>query len=51
MLMKQKKSYTLLYKDSAFWVQSQYAYGYSNFSLILSLQYAWNSKMYIKVGT
>ena len=31
--------------------QPQYDYGFSNFSLILRLQYTWNGRIYIKVGT
>ena len=48
--MKQKMSYTLFYKHSVFLGQPQYGYGFSNFSFILYLQYAWNSRVYIEVG-
>ena len=43
-------AYTLFYKHSVFWGQRQYVYGSPNFSLTLSLQYAWNSRIYIKVS-
>ena len=38
-LMKQKTSYTLFYEHNVYLGQPQYAYVFSNFSLILSLQY------------
>ena len=44
-------SYTLFHKHIFFLGQRQYASGFPNFSLILCLQYTWNSRNYIKVGT
>ena len=37
--------------STVFLVQSRYAYSFSNFSLILCLQYTWNSRIYIKIAT
>ena len=49
--MKQKISHTLLHKHSVFFGQPQYAYGFSTYCLIWCWQYAWNSRILIKVDT
>ena len=40
-----------VFNKQCFLSQPQYAYGLCNFSLLLYLQYAWNSRIYIKEGT
>ena len=44
-----RKYLTHILKAQWFLGQPQYAHGFSNFSLILCLQYAWNNRIYINV--